>query len=153
MNNFVVTRAHLKNACDQKNWDLLDRLLEINRDHIDDASFYTDTWGEWWGLLLECVTKNHKDGVRVLLKHGANKEIGNWGDCIPISPIEAAADKPAILKLLTSVETPTYYRTTDPPLPNNLSAEDQAINQQGKVRDETGLVIPIENFDQNDESN
>jgi len=29
MTEFEVTRAHLKNAFDQENWDLLDKLLEI----------------------------------------------------------------------------------------------------------------------------
>ena len=141
-----MTRAHLKNACDNKNWDLLDKLLEIDCAHIDDASFYTDTWGEWWGLLLECVIQNRKEGVRVLLKHGADKNIGNWGDCIPTSPEETAADKPAILALIQSESPPTFIRESDPALPATLSKKDKAVNQQGKTRDETGLVFPPENF-------
>ena len=119
MNNFIVTRAHLKRACDEKAWDLLDKLLEIDRSHIDDKSLYTDTWGDWWGMLLECVYNNQIEGVRVLLSHGADRQIGRWGDGIPMSPIEAAAQKPAILALLTSQEPISYQRKNDPPLPDN----------------------------------
>ena len=61
MAEFIVTRAHLKKACDTRNWDLLDKLLELSERDIDDKSYYTDTWGEWWGLLLECVYGNHVD--------------------------------------------------------------------------------------------
>jgi len=43
MSNFIVTRAHLKSACDQENWDLMDKLLEIDASKIDDHSLYTDT--------------------------------------------------------------------------------------------------------------
>ena len=146
MTNFQVTRAHLKNACDAKNWDLLDKLLEISTKHINDNALYTDTWGEWWGLLLQCVYRGHEDGVRVLLKHGADKEVGSWGDCIPISPQEAAADKPAILSLLQAKTRPTYTRQSDPPLPTSESAEDQATNQQGNIRDQTGLVFQTDAF-------
>jgi hypothetical protein len=142
MNQFQVTRAHLKNACDLHNGDLLDKLLEIDAKYIDDGAFYTDTWGEWWGLLLECVYDNWADGVRILLKHGANRRNGNWGDCIPITPRQAAADKPEILQLLKSKERPSYTRQTDPPLPAEESDADRWINRQGQIRDETGLVFP-----------
>lgn len=141
MTNFEVTRAHLKNARDAKNWDLLDKLLEISNAHINDKSYYTDTWGEWWGLLLECAYQNDEVGVRVLLKHGANKELGNWGDCIPTTPKEAAVDKPAILALLNNSTPPDYERKTEPPLPKVESLDDQAVNQQGAIRDQTGMVF------------
>ncbi len=141
MTQFQVTRAHLKNARDAKNWDLLDKLLEIDSTHINDASFYTDSWGEWWGLLLDCVYDSHEDGVRVLLKHGADKTVGNWGDCIPVTPKEAAAEKPVILALLTAITPPSYTRKSDPPLPKVTSSDDDAVNKQGSIRDQTGLVF------------
>lgn len=144
---FRVTRAHLKNACDQRNGDLLDKLLEIDNKLIDDAAFYTDTWGEWWGLLLECVYSSWVDGVRILLKHGADRRQGNWGDCLPITPEEAAAGKPEILQLLTSRERPAYTRQSDPPLPITESEDDRQINRQGQIRDETGLVFQTEAFE------
>lgn len=151
MSQFTVTRAHLKNACDKQNWDLLDKLLEINPKHINDNAFYTDTWGEWWGLLLQCVYRGWEDGVRVLLKHGAKKNVGSWGDCIPTTPLEAAADKPAILALLKAKTRPTYTRRTDPPLPTAASRQDRAVNRQGQVRDASGLVFQVDAFDNDDE--
>jgi hypothetical protein len=141
MIQFQVTRAHLKNACDQRNGDLLDKLLEIDNNYIDDSAFYTDSWGEWWGLLLECVYDNWADGVCILLKHGANRRQGNWGDGIPITPKEVAADKPGILQLLKSRERPSYVRLTDPPLPAEASDADKRTNRQGQIWDETGLVF------------
>ena len=138
---FNVTRAHLKSACDQQNWDLLDRLLEIDASKIDDNALYTDTWGEWWGMLMAAIAVNSVDGVRVLLKHGADRECGTWGDCVPCSPVEAAKDKPEILALLQTPERPTYVRKSEPELPACESAEDQQINQQGAVRDASGLVF------------
>ena len=141
MINFTVTRAHLKNACDQQNWDLLDKLLEISNKHINDNALYTDDWGDWWGLLLQCVYADQANGVRVLLKHGAKKKVGRWGDGMAVSPLEAAADKPEILRLLKAKTRPDYVRQTDPPLPVAETAVDQAINQQGQIRDKTGLVF------------
>lgn len=146
MDKNSVTRAQLKNAVDASQWDLLDKLLEISTAHIDDTSFYTDSWGEWWGLLLECVQRNAEKGVRILLKHGADKSIGNWGDCIPTIPLEAAANKPRILALLQADERPTYERQSEPTLPKLESAEDHAINQQGAVRDHTGMVFQTDAF-------
>jgi len=146
MTEFNVTRAHLKNACDSKNWDLLDKLLEISAKHIDDKALYTDTWGEWWGLLLECVHRDYENGVKALLKHGANKDIGSWGDCVPISPHEAAADKPDILAILNAETRPDYIRQTDPPLPIVETGTDRAVNQQGEVRSQTGMVFQTEAF-------
>ena len=145
-----MTRADLKKACDQKAWDLLDKLLEIDRSHIDDKSLYTDTWGDWWGMLLECVYNNQINGVRVLLSHGADKAIGRWGDGIPQTALEAAAEKPKILALLTQSEPIVYQRQSDPPLPQSLSKRDKEINQQGQIRDETGLVFPIDMEDEDE---
>ena len=145
MNHFKVTRAHLKMACDQQNWDLLDKLLEIDNSQINDNALYTDTWGEWWGLLFQAIISDNVEGVKVLLKHGANRSVGNWGDCIPYTPLEIAADKPNILALLENPEKPDYQRKTEPNLPSVESVEEQAINQQGKIRDATGLVFQINN--------
>lgn len=147
MTSFTVTRAHLKQACDRRDWDLLDRLLEISAKHINYNAFYTDSWGDWWGLLLHCVYEDEVDGVRVLLKHGAKKHIGRWGDGLPMSPLEAAADKPAILALLKQKARPTYTRQTDPPLPQGETAVDRAINRQGEIHDQTGLVFPPSAFE------
>lgn len=144
MNDFKVTRAHLKIACEQQDWDLLDKLLEIDNSSINDTSLYTDTWGEWWGLLFQAILSDSVDGVKVLLKHGAKRHVGNWGDCIPISPKELARDKPEILALLKNRKRPDYQRKTEPPLPKGESAEEQTINRHGKIRDETGLVFPFE---------
>ncbi len=148
--SYDVTRAHLKNACDANDWDLLDKLLELSNKHINDTSLYTDTWGEWWGLLFECVRRHQTDGVRVLLKHGADRELGNWGDCIPETPLEyAQAHKQAdIIALLTAETPPTYTRQTDPPLPKGLSKQDRSVNRQGRVSQQTGLVFQAEVFDE-----
>lgn len=145
-----MTRAQLKNACDQQNWDLLDHLLEIDNSLINDNALYTDDWGEWWGMLLECIYRNQPDGVRVLLKHGADKNLESWGDCAPTSPLTAAQDNPAILKLLQAQTLPDYTRQTEPPLPIQETAADRAINQQGQVRDQTGLVFSPKAFTVND---
>ena len=67
MSTFSVTRAQLKTACDENNWDLLDTVLELDASQINDRSMYTDSWGAWWGLLLEVVRHGWVDGLRVLL--------------------------------------------------------------------------------------
>lgn len=140
-----ITRAHLKNACDNRKWDLLDKLLEIDNIHINDRTYYTDTWGEWWGLLYDCVLKSRVKGVRVLLKHGADANLGNWGDCIPYTPLALAQQRgnEKIIELLTGNTPPTYERKTDPTIPE-LSDKDRKINQQGQLRDDTGLVFQID---------
>src|SRR5689334_6347821 len=114
---FKVTRAHLKTACDAQNWDLLDKLLELDSSHVNDNALYTDTWGLWWGMLLETVQNGSVDGVRVLLKHGAQPDLACWGDGIEQTPLELAQDKPEMLALLCAAEPPSYIRKTDPPLP------------------------------------
>lgn len=141
---FTVTRAHLKAACDAQNWDLLDKLLEQDASGINDNALYTDTWGSWWGMLLECVAGGHADGVRVLLKHGADKDLASWGDGIPLTPREAAQDKPPILRLINQKDPVTYTRRSDPDLPTEETARDAAVNRQGAIRDATGLVFPID---------
>ncbi len=141
MSDFKVTRAHLKTACDQKNWDLLDKLLEIDSSQINDNSLYTDTWGAWWGMLLESAGSDSIEGVKVLLKHGARRDLASWGDGIEIAPLEIAKDKPEILALLQNSELPEYIRKTDPPLPQGESPEEQAVNRQGEIRNKTGLVF------------
>ncbi len=141
-----VTRAQLKSACANAEWDLLDKLLELDKTHIDDKSYFTDTWGEWWGLLFSCVLRDEADGVRVLLKHGADRTIGNWGDCIPTTPLSFASDvrqNAEIVALLTAEQAPAYVRKTDPPLPAP-SSQDERVNRQGDIRDATGLVFPVD---------
>ena len=138
---FAVTRAHLIAACNSGNWDLLDKLLEIDNTHINDLAIYTDTWGEWWGLLQEAVRNNTVDGVRVLLKHGAKRDVESWGDGIAHPVLEVAEDKPAILALLQSPAIPAYVRGTDPQLPALESSDDQTVNAQGEIRDRTGIVF------------
>lgn len=142
-----VTRAHLKQAVDAQDWDLLDALLELDPGHVDDRSLYTDTWGEWWGLLLECVRNGAATGVRVLLKHGADRSLGNRGDCIPCTPLELARERELhdIVALLEG-DRPTYERSREPELPA-LDAQDERVNRQGEVADATGLVFPTEAFE------
>lgn len=147
MTEFKVTRAHLHRAFVAQNWDLLDKLLEMDSSKINDNALFTDTWGEWWGFLLEAVYNDAVDGVRVLLKHGADRTVGNWGDCIPITPLEAAHDNPVILALLQNERPPEYTRQTDPPLPTSETAEDAKINRQGEIRDQAGLVFPTDGLE------
>lgn len=144
-----VSRALLKKAVDNKNWDLLDKLLETDSTNINDTSMYTDTWGEWWGLLYHCVIKHQVTGIKILLKHGADKTIGNWGDCIVETPLEYAKERQMheIVALLSSKETPTYTRQTKPKLPK-LPAYDEKVNRQGQIRDSTGLVFQIPEDDE-----
>jgi hypothetical protein len=147
---FKVTRAHLKTASDQQNWDLLDKLLEIDSSQINDNSLYTDTWGEWWGLLFETVRRASVDGLKVLLKHGAKRNLASWGDPGGNTPLQAARDKPEILALLQAGETPAYRRQTDPPLPELLSPIEMGVNRQGEIRETTGLVFQTDAIDQDD---
>lgn len=132
-----ISRSQLKAACEQDNWDLLDLLLETDASHLNDKALFTDTWGDWWGLLMEVIYRKSPDGLRVLLKHGANRDTGRWGDSMPQSPLEAAAGEPDILALLQDPARPIYTRQTDPPLP----AVDPAFDELGRIRDDTGLVF------------
>ncbi len=152
MTNLQITRVHLKNAVDNKDWDLLDKLLEIDNSKINDASIYTDTWGEWWGLLVECIRHEYVDGVKILLKHGVKRKKGNWGDCISYSPLEEAKMKEnkEIISLLKHKEKPTYSRKTEPKIPL-LTTKDEIVNQQGKIRDGSGLAFPLEGIKHTEE--
>jgi hypothetical protein len=141
LQKFAVTRAHLKTAFDQQHWDLLDKLLEIDNSRINDNRLYTDTWGDWWGMLIEAARNRSVDGVSVLLKHGAQRDLGSWGDGVSFTALEAAEDKPEILALLQSLEPATYVRKTDPALPSAESPEERAVNQQGEIGNKAGLVF------------
>ena len=148
MSDYPITRAHLKIACEKRMWDLLDKFLEIDAGHVNDKSMFTDTWGSWWSLLCEVVGRNQINGVKVLLKHGADPNLSSWGDGIPETPIEMAKDKPKILALLLNPQDVVYERKTDPPLPQwkEAAREIELINRQGVVRDQTGLVFQVEAF-------
>jgi len=139
----MVTRAHLKLSIIEKNWDLLDLLLETDNTLINDNALFTDTWGEWWGMLSECIFKEEVTGVKILLKHGADTSKGTWGDCIPVSPIETADDKPIIKALLCGESVAEYKRKTEPILPV-LSEKDKELNKQGDMIKITGLIFNIE---------
>jgi hypothetical protein len=132
-----VSRSQLKAACEQENWDLLDLLLETDATHLNDKALFTDTWGDWWGLLMEVIYRKSLDGLRVLLKHGANRDAGRWGDGIPQSPVEAAEGKPEMISLLQEPARPFFSRQLDPPLP----PVDHAFDELGRIRDDTGLVF------------
>ena len=95
-------------------------------------------------MLVEAVRRRSVDGVRVLLKYGAQRDLASWGDGVPFTAFEAAEDKPEILALLTSPKPPVYVRQTDPPLPEGESGEDQAVNRQDEIRDHAGLVFRID---------
>ncbi len=142
-NGFVVTRRHLKDACDAASWDLLDRLLELDRAAIDDDALYTDGWGDHWGLLVECVRQQRVDGVRVLLARGADRSRGSWGDGAAHTPLEVAEGNAPITALLLSATPVVYVRQSEPALPAP-SAADDPLDRQGAVRDRTGLVFPVE---------
>lgn len=144
---YHVTRAHLKKACEQQNWDLLDKLLEIDDRYINDNALFTDGWGEWWGMLYECVQRGQLEGVRVLLARGAKRKVSAWGDGLALSVMELAANKPEFLALLQSKEPVSYVRGSEPELPDGLTAVDKAINRQGEIRDRTGLVFPHEGLE------
>lgn len=90
MQNYQVTCVHLKLACEQKNWDLLDKLLEIDNSQINDNALFNDTWGEWWGLLFQAIVHDSEDSVKVLLKYNANRDFGSWGVSISCSQRELA---------------------------------------------------------------
>lgn len=116
---------------------MLDLLLETDATHLNEKALFTDTWGDWWGLLMEVIYRKAPDGLRVLLKHGANRDTGRWGDGMPQSPLEAAGGEPDILALLQEAARPAYSRQTDPPLP----AADPKLDELGRIRDATGLVF------------
>ena len=148
MADYPITRAHLKIACQKRQWDLLDKFLEIDNSHINDKSMFTDDWGLWWNMLCEVVGRNRINGVKVLLKHGADPNLSSWGDGITQTPIEMAQDKPKILALLQDPKSVTYRRKSDPELPEwpEAQAEIEAMKRQADIRDKTGLVFPVDSL-------
>jgi hypothetical protein len=142
-----VARAQLKRAVEEQHWDLLDKLLESDNSSVNDNSLFTDTWGTWFGALYWCVGRGELEGVRVLLKHGADPHLQCWGDCIPLSPLEVAREggKVDLLPLLTGQEPAVYQRSSDPEIPEE-SARDRAVNRQKNVADATGLTFGFEAF-------
>ncbi len=141
----IITRGHLKKAVDTKNWDLLDRLLEIDKTFIDDRKYYTDGWGAWYGLLIECIHQESTIGVKVLVKHGVDKTLGVWGDCEEVDPIQLARERKQdeILGILESSSIPVYERTTNPDIPD-LEEKENIVNQRADIADKSGLVFPLE---------
>ncbi|MBX7210202.1 MAG: ankyrin repeat domain-containing protein [Verrucomicrobiaceae bacterium] len=137
-----ITRAQLLQACKSSDADLLDKLLEIDASRINDNALFTDTWGSWWGMLVHAISANWIDGVKVLLKHNADRNAGTWGDGQTFTALEHAADNPEILALLQNPERPVYARVTDPPVPDTSPA-DTAVNRQGEVAERTGLVFQV----------
>ncbi|MCC5945268.1 MAG: hypothetical protein JJT94_10055 [Bernardetiaceae bacterium] len=137
-----ITVAHLKKAVDARDADLLDKMLSINKSQINYKSAYTDSWGEWWGFLMEAVLNSWEDGVRVLLKHGAKRKQGAWGDGLNMTPIEVAEEKnnQNILKLLKTQAKLTYERKTDPEIPP-LDEQSRRINEAQRIANETGLMF------------
>ena len=86
---------------------------------------------------MEVIYRTSPDGLRVLLKHGANRDTGLWGDGVPQSPLEAAEGKPEILALLQDPARPSSLRQTDPPLP----AADPAFHALGRICEDMGLAF------------
>ena len=56
-----------------------------------------------------------------------------------------------ILELLTTSVTPKYVRQTDPILPQEQSLEEQAVNRQGEILNETGLLFQTSVLKSDDE--
>ena len=142
-----VSRALIKQAIEERDWDLLDKLLDNDNSHVNDAKLFTDDWGEWWAPLYECCLGDQVEGVRVLLMHGAKRKQRAWGDGMCSSPLELAEEKGyhEIVELLRSKSRPTYVRTSDPPIPP-LTNDDSALHGQSEITEKTGLVFPLENF-------
>lgn len=145
-----VARAHVVRAIESRDWDLLDQLLEQDPKHAKDRSLFTDTWGEWWGGLVECVRKGHTDGVRVMLKHGAKPTDSNWGDCCVESAIDIARERlpggHPIRELLERRMPATYSRHGDRALPE-LSERDRLMERQAEVAAATGLQFQVDAFE------
>ena len=143
-----MSRGLLKKAVEEENWDLLDKLLELDNSLVNDKSMFTDDWGEWWSMLYECCLLNKIDGVKVLLKHGAKRKLNAWGDGLCLSPEEVAEDKghQEILGLLRSKARPEYQRQSDPEIPEETE-RDKAMKRQREIADQTGLVFNPEAFE------
>lgn len=137
-----VSRAKLVYAVDENDWDLLDLLLENDKNFINDNALFTDDWGSWWGMLFECVRQNKPEGVKVLLKHGAKKSVREWGDGFQRSPLELAEEKKnkEIIDLLTGKTKAEYTRKADVTIPDKLLRESE-MDAQDELRNKTGLVF------------
>lgn len=138
---FTVTRAGLKACCEQGRWDQLDQMLARDATLIDDDALFTDGWGLWWGMLFEAAAQGAVDGVRVLLRHGAQRDRGCWGDGEAMSPAQAAQDHPAVLALLQAPPAVEPPRAADPAWPPGEPAQAQALQRQAELRQRTGLVF------------
>ncbi len=148
----MVPRGWLKRAVEQKNWALLDKLLEQDNSQVNDNRMFTDTWGEWWSMLFECVRLKQLTGIKILLKHGADPNLQSWGDCLPKSPLELAQETShqAMLEFLTGKTQATYERDHDPELPE-LTERDHAIEAQARIAAESGLVFQVDYLDKESE--
>jgi hypothetical protein len=144
----AITVGHLKEACSAANWDLLDYLLELDNAQVNYNSMYTDTWGEWWAMLLDVVYRGEVDGVRILLKHGADPALESWGDCLPRSAREvvterkmSAPDNPSWKRmddLFSGREKAAWSRSCDPKIPP-LGEAGRHSNDRQNLADDTGL--------------
>jgi hypothetical protein len=143
-----MSRGLLKQAVLEKNWDLLDKLLEEDNSLVNDNSMFTDDWGEWWSMLYHCCLHNQQTGVKILLKHGAKRKLRAWGDGMCRSPKEVAEEKghSEILQLLRSKARPEYERKTEPDIPEETQRE-RAVNRQREVAQQTGLIFNPEAFE------
>jgi hypothetical protein len=140
-----INRIHLKKALDEKNWDLLDLLLEIDNSNINDPSYYSDTWGSYWGLLVECIFHREFQGILILLNHGIDKEIGVWGDGPRVSALEIAKEKKMfdVIDLLNSTNIPKFLRASNPPIPD-LNVREKIIDDKFKTNIKNGVVFPLD---------
>lgn len=143
-----MSRGLLKKAVEESNWDLLDKLLEMDHSLVNDNSMFTDGWGEWWSMLYHCSALGEVDGVKVLLKHGAKRKLSAWGDGLCLSPKEIAKENGhhEIVRLLQSKARPEYQRKTEPEIPAETEQE-RVVSRQREVADQTGLMFQTEAFD------
>ena len=145
-NQFTVERHHLKNACQNSQWDLLDKLLELDNSLVNDNSMFSDSWGQYWGMLYELILRNEVEGIQVLLKHDANPREKSWGDGMNLSCLELAEGKVDILRILKSKgnRSALYTRTSEPEWPMLKSKSDEEFNRKGRLKDKYGLVFPTD---------
>lgn len=114
-----IYRSQLKAACGKENWYLLDLLLETEAAHLNEKALFTDTWGDWWGLLMEVIYRRPPDGLRVLLKHGASRDTGRWGDGMPYHRSKPPKGSPRFSPWCKTRHTPpTHARPIRPCQPS-----------------------------------